>query len=203
MIIYNTLIIGGGVSGMQCALVLGSAKSKPYAKDKKVGIILHQKNSQLQTALFNNVLGLPKGTLGSDILKEGRAQLEELYPEVDVVENEKVLTVLDDEKGYKVVTNKNEYYSKNVVVALNYTKPFAIGGLEHYIERHCSANPMKDRIQLRNFNHLIKEGLYCCGTIAGWRSQFAIAAGSGASVATDILTVWNSHTSVKVHDKIN
>jgi len=157
---------------------------------------------ELQTALFNNVLGLPKGKLGSTILKEGKEQLEELYPHVDIIEKEKVIAVLDDEKGYKIITNKAEYYSKNVVIALNYTKPFTIGGLEHYVEKHCSANPMKDRIQLRNFNHLIKEGLYVCGTIAGWRSQFAIAAGSGASVATDILTVWNEHTATKIHDKI-
>jgi len=175
---------------MQCALVLGSAKDKPYAKDKKIGIALHQKSSQLQTALFNNVLGLPKGKLGSDILKEGKEQLQDLYPDVDLIEKE------------KIITNKNEYFSKNVVIALNYAKPFTIGGLEQYVEKHSSANPMKDRIQLRNFNHLIKEGLYVCGTIAGWRSQFAIAAGSGASVATDILTVWNNHTATKIHDKI-
>ncbi len=199
---YNTLIIGGGVAGMQCALVLGSAKNKPYAVGKKIAIIAHQKTSHLQNALFNNVLGLPKGKLGSEILKEGKEQLLELYPEVAQIENEKVLAVLDDAKGYKIITNKNEYYSKNVVVALNYAKPFDIAGLEQYVERHCSANPMKDRIQLRNFNHLIKEGLYVCGTIAGWRSQFAIAAGSGASVATDILTVWNDHNATKIHDKI-
>jgi len=202
MMRYNTFIIGGSVAGMQCALVLGSAKEKPYAEGKKIGIVLHQKASQLQTALFNNVLGLPKGKLGSEILKEGKEQLQDLYPHVDLIENEKVMAVLDDDEGYKIITNKNEYLSKNVVVALNYTKPFNIVGLEHYVEKHCSANPMKDRIQLRNFNHLIKKGLYACGTIAGWRSQFAIAAGSGASVATDILTVWNNHTATKVHDKI-
>ena len=38
--------------------------------------------------------------------------------------------------------------------------------------------------------------------IAGCRSQFAIAAGSGASVATDILTLWNGGNHVKIHDKI-
>ena len=32
--IFDALIIGGGVSGMQCALVLGSAKNKPYAVHK-------------------------------------------------------------------------------------------------------------------------------------------------------------------------
>lgn len=33
---FDVLIIGGGVSGMQCALVLGSAKEKAFATDKKI-----------------------------------------------------------------------------------------------------------------------------------------------------------------------
>lgn len=199
--VFDILIVGGGVSGMQCALVLGSALNKEYAKGKKAGIIIHQRASHLQDALFNNVLGLTPGTLGKDILEEGKKQLSELYPEVVQVENEKVIAVLEEGEAYKVVTNKAEYSSKMVVIALNYSKPFEIAGLEQYVERHIRANAMKDRIQLRNFNHLIKEGLYVCGTLAGWRSQFAIAAGSGASVATDILTVWNENVPTKVHDK--
>ncbi|MCF2874888.1 MULTISPECIES: FAD-dependent oxidoreductase [unclassified Tenacibaculum] len=200
---FDTLIIGGGVAGMQCALVLGSAQKKEYSKGKKVGIILHQRSSHLQNALFNNVLGLAPGTLGKDILIDGKEQLKTQYPTISQLENEKVIAVLDDkEDTYKVITNKNEYFSKNVVIALNYSKPFEIAGLEQYIEPHMRANAMKDRIQLRNFNHLIKKGLYVCGTLAGWRSQFAIAAGSGASVATDILTEWNDNIPTKVHDKI-
>ncbi len=200
--IFDSLVVGGGVAGMQCALLLGSAKEKTYAKNKKIGIIMHQRASHLQTALFNNVLGLPKGKLGSDILLEGKEELKNRYPHVAQIENEKVTAVLEIEEGYKVITNKNEYESKIVVIALNYAKPFDIAGLERYVEKHSRANPMKDRIQLRNFNHLIHHGLYVCGTIAGWRSQFAIAAGSGASVATDILSLWNDNISTKIHDKI-
>lgn len=200
--VFDTLIIGGGVSGMQCALVIGSGLKKPFASDKKVGIILHQRSSHLQNALFHNVLGLDSGSLGSDLLESGKKQLSESYPEVIQIEKEKVNSILDENGIYTVKTNKNSYQALIVVIALNYSKPFTIDGLETYIESHQKANPAKDRIQLRNQDHFIKEGLYVCGTLAGWRSQFAIAAGSGASVGTDILTLWNNGSHTKVHDKI-
>mgnify|MGYP006083029085 CR=1 FL=1 len=198
---FDVLIIGGGVAGMQCAFVIGSSLKKPFAIDKKVGIIMHQRSSHLQNALFNNVLGLPPGKFGSDILTDGKKQLADLYPEVSQIEKEKVIAVTNDKEGYQITTNKNTYFSKTVVIALNYAKPFSIKGLESYIIPHKKANPTKERIQLINKNHLIQKGLYCCGTIAGWRSQFAIAAGSGASVATDILTLWNDGNHTKIHDK--
>jgi thioredoxin reductase len=199
---FDVLIIGGGVSGLQCALVLGSAKEKPFAMDKKIGVIVHQKASHLQNALFNNVLGLPAKTIGRNILVEGRQQLSTLYPTISQIEMEKVISVDDFKDVYKVVTNKGTYTSKIVIIALNYSKPFTITGLENFTEPHEKANPEKDRIQLKNKEGFIKDGLYCCGTIAGCRSQFAIAAGSGAAVATDILTLWNGGNHIKIHDKL-
>ncbi len=44
------------------------------------------------------------------------------------------------------------------------------------------------------------EGIYVIGTLAGCRSQLTIAAGSGAAVATDLLTIWNEGIPVQVHD---
>ncbi len=199
---FDALVVGGGVSGMQCALVLGSAKEKPFAIDKKIGIVLHQRSSHLQNALFNNVLGLPKGKTGAEILIEGQAQLTEVYPHVHQIEKEKVLKITGEAGNFQIVTNKNTYQSKLVVIALNYAKPFTIDGLDEFIAPHPRAAAKKDRIYLKNDDHLVKDGLYACGTIAGWRSQFAIAAGSGAQVATDILTLWNDGNHTKVHDKI-
>lgn len=199
---FDALIIGGGVSGMQCALVLGSAKDKPFALDKKIGIILHQKTSHLQNALFNNVLGLPEGKTGAEILQEGQLHLKNVYPNVHQIEKEKVLEVTGEAGNFQVITNKDTYQSKLVVLALNYSKPFTIEGLDAFIAPHPRAAVKKDRVYLKNEDHLIKEGMYACGTIAGWRSQFAIAAGSGAQVATDILTLWNDGNHTKVHDKV-
>tara|TARA_B110000503_G_C7043694_1_gene369315 strand:- start:57 stop:662 length:606 start_codon:yes stop_codon:yes gene_type:complete len=200
--IFDVLIIGGGVSGMQCALILGSAKDKPFAAHKKIGIMMHQRASHLENALFNNVLGLSPKTLGKDILIEGKKQLATLYPHVSQIENEKALSIKEIDGIYAIETNKNSYQSKIVVIALNYSKPFTVDGLNEFIIPHKKANPKKDRIQLQNENLLLKKGLYCCGTIAGLPSQFAISAGSGASVATDILTLWNDNIPTKVHDKV-
>ncbi len=199
---FDALIVGGGASGMSCALVLGSAKPKAFAKDKTVGIILHQKSSHLQTALFNNVLGLTPGTTGASILESGKQQLSDLYPHIHQIEKEKVLEISKSQNGFEVRTNKNTYTSKIVVITVGYTNLIRIKGLEQYIEPHPRAQLEKDRIWLKNTDHLIEKGLYVAGTLAGWRSQFAIASGSGAHVATDILTLWNDGKHTKVHDKI-
>ena len=202
MSFFDVLIIGGGVAGMQCALVFGSANQKSFVNNKKIGIIMHQRTSHLQNALFNNVLGLPSKTLGKDILTDGKEQLSALYKHIVQVKNEKVLSVEEVAEGYKITTNKKTYSSKIVILALNYSKPFSIKGFDEFLIPHTKSNSKKNRIQLKNKDHLIKKGLYCCGTIAGHRSQFAIAAGSGASVATDVLTLWNNGSHTKVHDKV-
>lgn len=199
---YDLLIIGGGAAGMQCALVIGSAVNKPYAADKVTGIIMHQKASHLQNALFNNVLGLKPGTLGSHILEEGKQQLSALYPHVEQIHKEKVLEISQVEGVFQVKTNKSVYAADKIVIAVGYTDLFNIKGLENYIEPHALSPIDKNRIQLRNTNHLVAPGIWVAGTLAGWRSQFAIAAGSGAQVATDILTLWNDGIHSKVHDKV-
>lgn len=196
------LIVGGGAAGMSCALVLGSGLSKPYAQGRKAGIILHQKASNLQTALFNNVLGIEPGTAGKDILESGREQLAKQYPEVVQIEKEKVLEITFLEDGFQIVTNKNNYSASKVVIAVGYTNLFGIKGLEQYVIPHKKAKASKQRIQLKNDDHLVAPGLHVAGTLAGHRSQYAIACGSGAAVATDILTDWNEGVHTKVHDKL-
>ncbi len=198
----DALIIGGGASGLSCALVLGSARNKPYALHKKISIITHQKTSHLQNALFNNVLGLESGITGASILESGKEQLASLYPHVKQIDNEKVMSLSRTLTGYAIATNKNLYESTLVIIAVGYTNLMTIKGLEAYIEPHPRANTDKKRIWLKNDDHLVDEGLYVAGTLAGWRSQFSMASGSGAHVATDILTLWNDGKHTKVHDKI-
>lgn len=199
---FDVLIIGGGVSGMSCALILGSAHKKPFVTDKKIGIITHQKASSLQDALFNNAYGIPAGKLGSELLTESIEHLQNQYPHIDQIEGEKVLKIEGEAGNFTVFTNKNSYISKIVVISIGAGNPFTIEGLEEYVIPHQKTIPEKNRIQLRNNDHKVTEGVYVTGTLAGWRSQLSIASGSGAAVATDILTLWNNGVHVQAHDSI-
>ncbi len=199
---FDVLIIGGGVAAMSCALVLGSAKDKPFAKDKRIGIVLHQKASALASGLFNNVLGIAAGTTGKEILESGKKQLQETYPHITIIEKEKVYGVYDLVDSLIVKTNKKKYQAKNIVVAIGPSNLFDIEGLNKYVIPHKNLPPKKERIQLYNVNHKLTNKIYVAGVLAGLRSQFAIAAGSGTQVATDILTKWNDGNTTMVHDSV-
>ncbi|PKB16309.1 FAD-dependent oxidoreductase [Flavobacterium sp. 5] len=199
---FDVLIIGGGVSGISCALVLGSAKNKAFASNKKIGIFTHQKTSALQEALFNNAYGIPQGKLGSDLLIESIENLSNSYPHITQIPEEKVIKIKGQYPEYTVITNKNSYQTHNIVIGIGSANTFAIEGLMQFVEPHKKALPEKQRIQLKNIDHKVTDGIYVVGTLAGWRSQLAIAAGSGAAVATDLLTLWNEGTQTHSHDSI-
>lgn len=197
---FDVLIIGGGVSGISCALVLGSARNKSFATDKKIGIITHQKTSMLQEAVINNAYGIAPGKLGADLLLESIQHLSETYPHVEQISSEKVLQIDGVFPEFSIITNKNTYKSKSIIIGIGSANTFAFESLMNYVEPHKKSLPEKQRIQLRNSDHKVAEGIYVSGTLAGCRSQVAIAAGSGASVATDILSLWNDGVPTQIHD---
>ncbi len=199
---FDILIIGGGVSGVSCALIIGSALKRPYAEGKKAGIFTHQKATSLENAVFNNAYGIPAGTLGSTLMETTLEQLATLYPEMEQMPNEKVMNVEGEAGNFTVTTNKGSYKAKVVVLGIGSANTFALDGLMEYVIPNKKAMPEKNRIQLKNEDHLVAEGIYAIGTLAGHRSQLAIAAGSGASVGTDILTLWNDGKPTQYHDSI-
>lgn len=199
---FDVLIIGGGVAGVSAALIFGSAKEKSFMADKQIGIIAHQKASSLQNALFNNAYGIAPGTLGRNLLNSSLEHLQNLYPQILQIEGEKVVRISGEFNNFTITTNKNTYHSKLIMIGIGAGNPFTIEGLENYIIPHKKAAPEKNRIQLENNDHLVTEGIYAIGTLAGHRSQLVIAAGSGASAATDVLTLWNDGKPVQIHDAV-
>ena len=199
---FDVLIIGGGAAGMSSALLFGSAKNKPFAEGKNIGIIMHQKASALSSALFNNVLGIKPGTVGKEILESGKKQLAETYPHVKQIEKEKVIKVEEKEDEVVVTTNKNTYTAKNIVVAVGPANTFNIEGLTQYVEPHQKLPAEKNRIQLKNSDHQVTDKIYVAGVLAGHVSQLPIAMGSGADVAATIMRKWNNNKPAMVHDSV-
>src|SRR5690554_7606025 len=59
-----------------------------------------------------------------------------------------------------------------------FRSPFTIEGcLQPYVIPHKKSLPQKNRLQLANNDHLVFKNVYVAGTLAGHRSQLAIAAG--------------------------
>lgn len=199
---FDVLVIGGGVAGISCALVLGSAQKKIFVQDKKIAILTHQKGGNLQDALLHNVFGIPFGKLGSEVLTESIEHLSRAYPHIEQIPDEKVTKVIKDNNYFQVYTNQNIYETQIVVVAVGASNLFDIEGLNPYVIPHRKTIPEKNRIQLTNQDHKVTDGVYVAGVLAGHRSQVAIASGSGAAVATDILTLWNKGTQSHAHDSI-
>ncbi len=199
---FDVLIIGGGAAGMSSALLFGSAKNKPFAEGKNIGIIMHQKASALSSALFNNVLGIKPGTVGKEILESGKKQLAETYPHVKQIEKEKVIKVEEKEDEVVVTTNKNTYTAKNIVVAVGPANTFNIEGLTQFVEPHQKLPAEKNRIQLKNSDHQVTDKIYVAGVLAGHVSQLPIAMGSGADVAATIMRKWNNNKPAMVHDSV-
>ena len=135
-------------------------------------------------------------------MDESLEHLTQSYPHVQQIQGEKVLSISGEAGNFTITTNKSSLQAKIVVIAIGSGNPFTIEGSESFVMPHQKAAPEKNRIQLKNTDHLVTEGIYVAGVLAGHRSQLSIAAGSGSSVATDILTLWNNGNPVQVHDAI-
>jgi len=140
---FDVLIIGGGAAGLSCGLVIGSGLDKAFAENKKAGIIVHQRSSHLQSALLQNVLGFAPGTKGMDVLRDGIKHLSDLYPKMQQISGEMGKEIIEIDGGYQVLTNKDQYSSKEVVIAVGYISPFRISGLEEYLIPHSKAKISK------------------------------------------------------------
>ena len=106
--VYNTIIIGGGVAGLSAGMYLARAGLP--------SLILEGKFWGGQTALLNKVGNYPavKETSGFDISQTLYEQVKSLN--IDM-RNELVITVNQVNDLYEVQTNKDKYFAQNIIIA--------------------------------------------------------------------------------------
>ena len=97
-----------------------------------------------------------------------------MYPHVNQIEKEKVISVIQKEDYILVTTNQNSYTTKSVVVAVGPSNLFNIDGLMQFVEPHQKLPLQKERIQLKNSDHFVTENIYVAGVLAGHRSYLPL-----------------------------
>jgi len=106
--VYNCLIIGGGIAGLQAAIQLGRYMHKVLVIDSEDG------RSSLCRS-YHNILGYPDGVSGDHLRELGRKQAEALG--VEFLKG-KAETAAMTESGFEVtVSNGETYSSKRLLLA--------------------------------------------------------------------------------------
>lgn len=193
---YDVIIVGGGISGLSCALILGSSEGRgPWTLNRKI-LVIDNGRSDALGARYNNAAGVTQETLGKDALEVIRGQLERYK----IVTREKgTVTNVKEGGGFEVSTEEGANFQGDILVLATGFHFFKITGLKVEVVKNKKSY-MENKVQIVNDHFRVRDRLYVAGMLAGVSSQFSVAAGSGAQVACDIMMQW-AGTNVVVHDK--
>lgn len=138
---FDVIIIGAGPAGISASIYTKRANLKT--------MIIYQNNSNLEKAeLIENYYGFAKGITGIDLYNEGIKQAENLGVEL---KEEEVINIKMNENGFEIITDKNEYKTKNIVLATGNKKNIPkIKGIQEFEGRGISYCAVCDGFFYRN-----------------------------------------------------
>lgn len=192
---YSVIIIGGGVSGLSCAITLGSAETKLETISENKILVIDSGESHLKKAQLYNVAGVEEGTKGLELLNS-LSKRAEAYKNVSILDDT-VLSV-EGEKDNFTVKTETHTFTANIVVFANGMQTIDVEGIGAPVVDHIRA-PRPKMLMIENNYGVISEGKYVTGCAAGASSMFSTAAGYGAQTATDIISSWIDKYTV-IHD---
>jgi len=193
---YDVVIIGGGVSGLSCAITLGSAAAKIESTKAKRYLVVDAGKSHLNMAEVHNVPGIAPGTPGPALL-QSLAEQAKGYANVEI-KADTVLSVEGTIGSFSLETASGEKLRAELVVFANGMQTIEVEGIGAQVINHVRA-PRPGMVMIENRDGKVGAGKYVTGCAGGASSMFASAAGSGAQTATDILSFWAGKY-VVVHD---
>ena len=182
---YDVAIVGGGASGLSCALTLASSQNRgwQWAEGRKY-VLFDTGESDLNKAYLKNVPGVAP-TNGKDLLDVIKGQIEE-WGGVEI--HQKKVNKIEALEGAYVLTCEDgtKVGADYVVLACGFHS-FLIEGLPvEVVENPKSPKPGRVMIKHKDFEAL--PNLFVVGTLAGLSSHFTSCAGSGVEVAIEILS---------------
>ncbi|MDW8066461.1 MAG: FAD-dependent oxidoreductase [Aquificaceae bacterium] len=182
---YDVIIVGGGASGLACALTLVSARGRgwQWAEDRKY-LLFDTDSSDLKRAYLKNVPGLDPME-GKELLQKIRSQIE-AWGGVDFLQEE-VVRVKRIDSLYQVESSSGKVFSADYLVLACGFHRFSVEGLGVEVVENTKS-PKPGRVMIRHRDYEVADGLFVVGTLAGLSSHFTSCAGSGVEVAIEILS---------------
>ena len=165
---YDVIIIGGGPAGISAGLYTQRANKKT--------LIIYQESTSLQKAAkIENYYGFEDGISGSNLYKTGIKQAQNIGIKTL---KEEVIRVGIIEEGFEVVTDKNIYLAKAIIIAIG-TK--------------------KNKTNIKGVKELEGKGVSYCAICDGFfyknRNVAVIGSGSYAlSETNDLINIANKIT---------
>ena len=182
---YDVIIVGGGASGLACALTLASSRGRGWSwAEGRTYLVFDRGESDLNKAYLKNVPGI-QPIAGTQLLEVIREQIKD-WGGVEFSE-EKVVEIKKEGEIYKVYTEEGKEYSAKYMVLAGGFKEFSIKGLELEVVENPKS-PKLGRVMIKHKDFEAMPNLFVVGTLAGLSSHFTSCAGSGVEVAIEILS---------------
>lgn len=195
----DVIIIGGGVGGLTCAMTICSAVNKSWFGKRRVHII-DDGQSDLSKAQLYNAPGVAIGASGTETLEHMRRQVDQY--QIATFHQGSVVAAKRAADHWTLHLQDDRIMTSQVIVMATGYKRWELQGLPDPPIRHPRGGKA-DRIMLEHDGvYRIEDGLYVAGLLGGGSSQFAIAAGIGAQVGVEILSLWAGKRT-HVHDVPN
>lgn len=193
----DVIIIGGGASGLSCAITLASANAKPWFEERRI-LVVDDDRSDLNQAMLYNAPGVIPGTSGVQLLQQLRSQLTQ-YPIASILEARALRIRRHPDAGFEVALDDGTTPRCGVLVVATGYKRWELEGMPQEPVRHPRGGKASRLMLKHDGFYCIAPDLHVAGLLAGGSSQFAIATGIGAQVAVDILSDWAGKRT-HVHD---
>lgn len=169
---FDVIIIGAGPAGVSASLYTQRANQNT--------LILHYGKSSLQQARnIENYYGFPNGIEGKELYKRGIEQASNLGVTIKEEEILKIETnILEGKNIFEVITTKNKYIGRTVILALG---------------------AKKNKLKIKGIHELEGKGISYCAICDGffYRNKNVAVIGSGnyaLSETNDLINIANTVT---------
>ena len=171
----DIIVIGGGLAGLQAAIMTAKAGEETLVLDAGQSLILNSSNIQ-------NLLG-HDSVAGRELLTSGKQKVQNFDGEIN---EEEVKKLERTDEGLKVTTGESEYEAEYVIIASAGDLSFIELDLE--LEDGVDDPYMMDQHVKTDESNKAAEKVYAAGLANSWEHQSSVAIGDGAKAAVNLLS---------------